>query len=301
MIKLRLSIIIPALAFFFLSDWSMLTKGTIQFNDQQHLERVAPRTSSNVTNAFFAPSLAPLRLCGEPPKASRFRVLAIAESGGHHILYSQRARVWLNQLARDSAFTIDYIEKPDSIDESFLSRYQLFIQLDFPPYMWSQKSKDAFQKYIEQGRGGWIGFHHATLLGEFDGYPMWNWFSDFMGGIRFKNYIATFVSRTEDKVHPCMKGVPGAFVIKKEEWYTYDKSPRPNVHVIASVDESSYLPPSAITMGDHPVVWTNDAFRARNIYIFMGHSPDLFENASYTTLFRNAIFWAAQRPDSRKN
>ena len=233
----------------------------------------------------------------------RFRVLAIAETGGHHILYSKAAATWLNQLARDSSFAIDYIQKPDSIDDAFLGKYQLFIQLDFPPYMWSKKSMDAFQHYIEQGRGGWIGFHHATLLGEFDGYPMWNWFSDFMGGIRFKNYIATFASadvHVEDKDHPVMKGIPEVFTIQKDEWYTYDKSPRPNVHVIASVAESSYSPPSAITMGDHPVVWSNQKMKARNVYIFMGHSPDLFDNPTYTGLFKNAIFWAAGQSDRKK-
>lgn len=36
-------------------------------------------------------------------------------------------------------------------------------------------------------------------------------------------------------------------------------------------------------------------YPARNIYIFMGHSPDLFGNPAYTTLFRNAIFWAAEK------
>jgi type 1 glutamine amidotransferase len=46
-------------------------------------------------------------------------------------------------------------------------------------------------------------------------------------------------------------------------------------------------------MGDHPVIWSNPAFPTRNIYIFMGHSPDLFNNIVYTMLFRNAVFWAA--------
>jgi type 1 glutamine amidotransferase len=89
--------------------------------------------------------------------------------------------------------------------------------------------------------------------------------------------------------------VPPSFNVIKDEWYTYDKSPRPNVHVIASVDEKSYKPASTITMGDHPVIWTNQHVPARNIYIFMGHSPELFYNVAYTTLFRNAIFWAAGR------
>jgi type 1 glutamine amidotransferase len=45
--------------------------------------------------------------------------------------------------------------------------------------------------------------------------------------------------------------------------------------------------------GDHPVIWTNEHYKARNIYIFMGHHPDLFENPAFATIFRNSIFWAA--------
>jgi hypothetical protein len=65
--------------------------------------------------------------------------------------------------------------------------------------------------------------------------------------------------------------------------------------VLASVNESTYVPPSDIRMGDHPVVWTNPHVKARNIYIFMGHHPNLFDNPSYTMLVRNAIFWAASQ------
>ncbi len=234
---------------------------------------------------------------------ARFRVLAIAESGGHHIRYSEAAKVWLTKLAADSSFTIDYITTAAPINKEFLSQYQLFIQLDFPPYMWSDEAKAAFQSYVQEGKGGWIGFHHATLLGEFDGYPMWNWFSEFMGGIRFKNYIASFAEGTvhvEDMSHPCMKGLPPTFTIKKDEWYIWDKSPRPNVHVMASVDESSYQPASTVTMGDHPVIWSNEKMRARNIYIFMGHAPELFDDDNYKILFRNAIFWAASSPTKNK-
>lgn len=229
-------------------------------------------------------------------KAARFHIIALYENGGHHIEYSKAAKIWLDKLAADSNFSIDYIQNTDKINDEFLSHYQLFIQLDYPPYGWKPDAVNAFIKYIEEGRGGWIGFHHATLLGEFDGYPMWNWFSNFMGGIRYKNYIATFVQakvNVEDTQYPVMKGVPASFIVKKEEFYTYDKSPRPNVHVIASVDENSYVPNSDIKMGDHPVIWTNEHVKARNVYIFMGHSPILFEDDAYKKIFTNAIFWAA--------
>jgi len=230
-------------------------------------------------------------------KIPKFRVIALYENGGHHIDYSKAARVWLDQLAARNNFAIDYIQNTDQIDDDFLSHYQLFIQLDYAPYAWKEKAVAAFQKYITEGRGGWIGFHHATLIGEFDGYPMWDWFHHFMGDIKFKNYIATFAKATvnvEDQHHPVMKGVSAAFPVEKEEWYIYDQSPRPNVHVLATVDESTYEPASEIKMGgDHPVIWVNPKYKARNIYIFMGHSPILFQNKNYIRLFSNAIFWAA--------
>jgi type 1 glutamine amidotransferase len=229
-------------------------------------------------------------------KAPRFTILALYENGGHHLAYSQVARVWLDKLAADSNFTVDYINNTNAVDEAYLAKYQLFLQLDYPPYSWPDKAVKAFQQYMEKGKGGWIGFHHATLLGEFDGYAIWPWFSTFMGDIRFLNYIPNFASgqvTIEDTTHPVMKGLPRQFTIQKEEWYTWNKSPRPNVKVLASVDESTYQPDSKTKMGDHPVIWSNPAYKARNIYIFMGHGPDLFDNPAYTTLFRNAIFWAA--------
>lgn len=228
----------------------------------------------------------------------RFSVIALAEHGGIHQPFVDAAKIWLQKLAADRNFSIDYIQNTEKIDDAFLSHYQLFIQLDFPPYAWTPTAMAAFVKYIEEGRGGWIGFHHSTLLGEFDGYEMWPWFSQFMGDIRFTDYIAKFATGTvivEDASHPAMKNLGGSFVVKDEEWYTYNKSPRPNVHVLARVNEDTYSPDTKIKMGDHPVVWTNEHFKARNIYVFMGHRPEHFQNPSFTTLFTNAIFWAARQ------
>ncbi len=246
-----------------------------------------------------------IRWAAEPPEPAKpaeppqFRVVALAEAASIHAPYVAAAKEWLNRMATAHHFAIDYLEKTDSIDDAFLARYQLFIQLDYPPYKWTPTAMAAFTKYITEGKGGWIGFHHASLLGEFDGTTMWPWFHDFMGGIRWKDYIRTFAGATvnvEDKTHPILQGVPPSFFVKKEEWYTWDKSPRANVHVIASVDESTYVPDSKIKMGDHPVIWSNEKMAARNVYIFMGHSPELFESKEYKTIFRNAIFWAAGKP-----
>lgn len=234
-------------------------------------------------------------LLGKPHKA---KVLVLTERGGQHGGFTDAGLKWLVAEGAKGNFSITEINNARNITEAYLSQFSLVIQLDFPPYTWPKEAEDAFVKYIEEGRGGWIGFHHATLLGEFDGYPMWQWFSDFMGGVRFKNYIAPLANGTlivEDKQHPVMKGVPASFVVPDDEWYTYDKSPRPNVHVLANVDESSYTPASDIKMGDHPVVWVNESKKARNVYFQIGHSSKLYETEGFTTMFRNAIEWALER------
>ena len=234
-------------------------------------------------------------LLGKPHKA---KVLVLTERGGQHGGFTDAGLRWLAAEGAKGNFSITEINNARNITEAYLSQFSLVIQLDFPPYTWPKEAEDAFVKYIEEGRGGWIGFHHATLLGEFDGYPMWQWFSDFMGGVRFKNYIAPLADGTlivEDKQHPVMKDVPASFVVPDGEWYTYDKSPRPNVHVLANVDESSYTPASDIKMGDHPVVWVNESKKARNVYFQIGHSSKLYETEGFTTMFRNAINWTLER------
>ena len=234
-------------------------------------------------------------LLGKPHKA---KVLVLTERGGQHGGFTDAGLRWLAAEGVKGNFSITEINNARNITEAYLSQFSLVIQLDFPPYTWPKEAEDAFVKYIEEGRGGWIGFHHATLLGEFAGYPMWQWFSDFMGGVRFKNYIAPLANGTlivEDKQHPVMKDVPASFVVPDDEWYTYDKSPRPNVHVLANVDESSYTPASDIKMGDHPVVWVNESKKARNVYFQIGHSSKLYETEGFTTMFRNAINWTLER------
>ncbi|NDV83236.1 ThuA domain-containing protein [Bacteroides sp. 51] len=229
---------------------------------------------------------------------SPFQVLVLTERGGQHGGFTDAGIKWLGEESRSLNFGFTEINNTDSINVSYLSRFDLIIQLDYPPYMWTPEAEKAFIDYIDQGLGGWVGFHHATLLGEFDGYPMWQWFSEFMGDIRFQNYIAPLADgtvRVEDKEHPVMKGVSESFVIPDDEWYTFNQNPRPNVHVLASVDESTYQPASDIKMGDHPVVWVNPSKKARNVYFLIGHSAKLYDTEDFTTMFRNAIVWAASK------
>ena len=225
-------------------------------------------------------------------------VLVLTERGGQHESFATSGLEWLYETGKEMGFTVTEINSTEPIDKEYLGRFGLIVQLDFPPYTWTEEASEAFISYIEDGKGGWIGFHHATLLGEFDGYPMWEWFSGFMGGIRYQNYNATLTDGevyVEESTHPVMQGVEPRFLLQEEEWYIYDRSPRGNVKVLASVDESTYYPPTEIKMGDHPVVWVNENVKSKNVYFQFGHSKILYEDENFLKMFRNALEWTLDK------
>lgn len=231
------------------------------------------------------------------------KVLVLAERGGNHESFVVASLDWLKDYGTSNNLEYTVIESPDTITANFLSQYPLFIQLNFPPYMWSDESKAVFEDYIDNGKGAWVGFHHASLLGEFDGYAMWPWFSDFLGGIRWKNYIAEKADGEvyiEKKDHPVFRKLPSHFNLPEEEWYTFDRSPRENAEVLATVDEKSYKPSSEIKMGDHPVIWLNPKKKAKNIYFLFGHHGGLFKSKEFTQLFANTIQWATDKSPATK-
>ena len=223
------------------------------------------------------------------------RVLVIAEEGTPHQGFVDAARQWLKENEKALNITTTFVSDLRTAKLDDLGAYHLILQLNYPPYAWGEYDK-PFMDYIDKGKGSYIGFHHASLLGDiFGAGDMWQWFSDFMGGIRWKNYIAPTadgVICVEDKTHPIMKNVPDTVLITKDEWYTYDKSPRPNVHVLAHVDEHSYSPDSSIKMGDHPVIWTNEKKAARNVYFQIGHDKSLFQSKGFCQMLKNAMEWA---------
>lgn len=242
--------------------------------------------------------------------APRFKIVVIGElkdpSGGDeiHKPFVDAARFWLDKLAADSNLAVTYLVHPNSLTDSMLATTNVVWQANFTPYRWNAASKASFEKYLNAGKGGWVGNHHASLYGSVITQETWPFFAKLIGEINYKNYVSKFASgdvHVEDSVHPVMKGVPAKFNVGTEEWYIWDKNPRPKVKVLANVDEASYKftdpAQSGIKMGDHPVVWTYEGYQARNIYIFMGHHSNLFQNAAYTTMLRNALFWAASKTD----
>ena len=129
--------------------------------------------------------------------------------------------------------------------------------------MLNATQQTAFENYIRAG-GGYVGVHAASDT-EYD----WPWYGDLVGAY-FASHPANqnATVRIEDPTHPSTAGLPVAWT-RIDEWYNYRTNPRSQVHVLATLDESTY---SGGSMGgDHPIAWCR-GLRRRPVLVHR-HGP----------------------------
>ncbi|HVW95337.1 MAG TPA: ThuA domain-containing protein [Mucilaginibacter sp.] len=228
---------------------------------------------------------------------TKFRVLVVASQAKDHWKSISAGKDFFKKLGAENHFSVDFTDDTSTINDANLANYQVFVMFHLAPFDMSASQQAALQQFVEQGKG-WVGIHAAGLTGkQFLGpnstEKYWDWFEGFMGGVIYSPHPAfqDGLVVVEDHKHPVMKGLPDKFWLA-DEWYEWNKSPRGNVRVLATVDESTYKQNKP--MGDHPMVWTNENFH-RMIYICIGHSPTDLENPNYVLLVKNAILWAASK------
>jgi uncharacterized protein len=224
-----------------------------------------------------------------------FKVLMIAAVAPDHTPMTAVARTALAAMGAEYGFTVDYSADTSLINDDVLSHYQVLLQMHLAPFEVSLKQRAALDAFIQHGNG-WVGIHGAGLIIPSSyvkrNYPDWDLYSRMFGGITYVTHPAlqTGTVVVEDRSHPATRNLPASFVMK-DEWYEWDKSPRPGpgIRVLAKADEKSYT--QVKPMGDHPLVWTDTSFQ-HVIYIGIGHDSSDWKNAAYTALIRDALLWA---------
>lgn len=224
---------------------------------------------------------------------SHFKVLVVASADPDHDPMIKQSKAFLEKIGGANNFEVDFTRDATLLNDENLSHYQVFVQLHLAPFDMTQSQQMAVQHFISRGKG-WVGVHAAGLTGKqflAPKTPYWQWFEKLMGGIIYSPHPArqTGILEVEDHTHPVMKNLPASFSIL-DEWYEFNRSPRPNVHVLATAKESSYK--QVIPMGDHPMIWTNPDYD-RAIYIGIGHDISVCSDPNFTILMRDAILWAA--------
>jgi type 1 glutamine amidotransferase len=222
-----------------------------------------------------------------------FKVLVVASADPDHNPMILKSKAFLEEIASQNNFEIFFTRDATLINDENLSKYRVFVQLHLAPFDMTETQQIALQHYISRGKG-WVGVHAAGLTGrqfQRPDAPYWKWFEELMGDIIYSPHpqkqTGTIV--VEDRMHPVTKNLPPSFTFF-DEWYEFNRSPRPSVHVLATADETSYKPEKP--MGDHPMIWINPSFN-RVIYVGIGHDTSACKDPNFGILMRDAILWAA--------
>ncbi len=147
----------------------------------------------------------------------------------------------------------------------------------------------AYQGYVRAG-GGFAGIHAAT-----DSMHTVPWYGQLTGGgARFRNHPANqnAVMRVEDPEHPSTEELPRAWA-RFDEWYNFTANPRPAVHTLITLDESTYNPGPGTMGADHPLSWCQNFEGGRSWYEGAGHTEASYADPVFLQHILGGIEWSA--------
>ena len=174
----------------------------------------------------------------------------------------------IEALGADHGFAVDRTEDAARFTDAELARYKVVVFLSTTGDILDDGQKAAFERYIRSG-GGFVGIHSAS-----DTEYQWAWYGRLVGAY-FASHpeIQRATVRIEDAVHPSTKSLPAAWE-RTDEWYNFRSNPRGAVHVLATLDETTY---SGGMMGaDHPIAWCQVIDGGRSWYTAMGDTKESY-------------------------
>ncbi|HZW08841.1 MAG TPA: ThuA domain-containing protein [Phycisphaerales bacterium] len=221
----------------------------------------------------------------QPESADAFRVLVYSRTAGFRHGNIPDGIEAIEKLGEEHGFGVDATEDPTRFTEENLDQYAAVVFLSTTGDVLDPEQEKAFEAYIAKGRG-YVGIHAAADT-EYD----WPWYGELVGGY-FQSHPAVQAAdvRVEDREHPSTRHLPEIWR-RTDEWYNYRENPRGKVHVLLTLDESSY---ENGEMGeDHPIAWCREFGGGRAWYTGGGHTSESFAEPDFLAHIVGGIRWAA--------
>ena len=215
-----------------------------------------------------------------------FRVLVFSATAGYRHASITNGVALIQALGATNNFAVDTTEDPTRFTDTELAQYQAIVFLNTTGDVLTNATQlNALQHYIERG-GGWVGVHAAS-----DTLHNWPWYGS-LAGAYFVSHpaIQQATIRVEDQTDPSTTMLPSAWT-RIDEWYNFNVDPRGGVHVLAVVDETTYI---GGTMGaDHPISWSHYYDGGRAWYTACGHTPESYSEPLFQAHLLGGIQFAA--------
>ncbi|MGH9013112.1 MAG: ThuA domain-containing protein, partial [Acidimicrobiia bacterium] len=222
----------------------------------------------------------------------RYSVLVFSRTTGfRHTAAIDAGHEALEQMGVDEAFDTTHSEDAGDFTSHNLRNFDVvvFLNTDGEGIL-NASQRIAFERWMQRG-GGAVSIHADANADK-----AWDWKRDMTGGGLFENHppIQTATVEVADASHPATDDLPAEFEWS-DEWYNFEADPRDEVHVLLTVDESTY------TGGEHgeghPIAWCSNYDGGRHFYTAIGHADGgatpAWSDARYLAHISGALEWAA--------
>ncbi|KXK63623.1 PKD domain-containing protein [Micromonospora rosaria] len=261
--------------------------------------QAAPTTAPTAALAQAAPAaLAQPAPKPAPAPAARtaaaepYSILVFSKTAGFRHGSIPAGITAIQQLGAANGFTVDTTEDGAAFTDANLAKYKAVVWLSTTGDVLDAGQQAAFERYI-QGGGGYAGVHAAS-----DTEYSWEWYGKLVGAY-FANHPAnqTATVKVEDHAHDSTEHLPERWE-RYDEWYNFRSNPRSQVHVLASLDETSYNPGAGAMGHDHPIAWCQEYDGGRAWYTGGGHTNESFAEPEFLEHLLGGIQTAAGVVDS---
>ncbi|GAA4837402.1 ThuA domain-containing protein [Kitasatospora terrestris] len=210
----------------------------------------------------------------------------------------------IKQLGVDNGFDVVQSEDSSVFNTATLNGYNAVVMLQTSGMVWdTDAQRQAVQEYVRSGHGV-VAVHNATDMKVESTFPWWD--ETVMAGAHMTTAAASQQATVKvlDKVHPSTKGLPDRWT-RTDEWYNFDKDTTGSVHVLATVDETTYNAGAAkmqvLKTGadgyqvqqNHPISWCRGTDGLKVWATAMGHDAASYSDVLFKQHLLGGIKWAA--------
>jgi type 1 glutamine amidotransferase len=227
---------------------------------------------------------------GTPASVCPARLLVFSKTAEYRHPSIPAAKEAIRRLVAEHGWTADFTEDASAFSDTRLARYDAVIFLLTTGDVLDADQQGAFERYIRAG-GGFVGVHSASDT-EYD----WPWYGGLVGAHNNPQHKHSGVVQgtivVTDRTHPSTRMLPARWT-RSDEWYNFATNPRPQVHVLLMMDETTY---SGGTMGtDHPIAWYHAYDGGRAWFTALGHTPESYGEPLFLAHLWGGITYAAGR------
>lgn len=229
--------------------------------------------------------------------SQKMEILVFSKTAGYRHDCIEDATTVLKELANEQNWLLDATEDSLAFTPGNLKKYDVVIFLQTTNNILNNNQQEAFENYIENG-GSLVTIHSGTVT-EYE----WPWYEKAIGAY-FTGHPPVQQGKViiEDRNHPSTAHFPDSVWVIDDEWYSFDRNPREDVHVLMSIDENSYevddnrwFEGVEQRMGDHPLVWYKKVGKGRVFQTALGHESELYLNELFQKHLIGAIKWAGKK------